>query len=198
MHFADNAPVRQFFDIESPILAQEGRAYVFESFGFAEKPIVIKCRKMSANGQEHEAVYAEVGYVKSIDLTKEIEIPGVGKAKPTIEEHDAQEHHVHFRPYDHTQEFDGDGMEIEKVNKFACDMALAIFGKNFNYFVDLQHQPRPGLNQTRDVLVKYGLVDEKQLPPKREKKTQTHGGRGRNALSAAEAEAMTGSRFGAV
>ncbi len=198
MYAVDNSPIKQFFDIESPILKQVGRAYVFESFGFDEKPIVIKCRKMGADGQNHEAVYAEVGHVKSVEVVKQITIPGQGKAKDTIEEHDAEEFQVHFRSFNHTQSFDGDEVELEKVCEFACDMSLAAFGEEFNYFVDLEHQPKPGLNQTRDVLVKYGLVDEKSLPPKRVQKTQTHGGRGRNALSTAEAEAMTGARFGAV
>lgn len=194
-HF-DQEPVTQFFDLEAENLGNIGRAYVFESYGFNEKPIVIKCRKMGEGGQQHVGVFADVGSFTVKTETEIVKIPAKGRIHASTETAEKVSYVVSIRPFGSVHTFDGAEVERQFALDFACEYALACFGKSFNYMIDLKTQGRPTLAQTRDVLVKYGLVDASKLPKAAPKKVQTHGGRGSNAATVDEISNLTGALVG--
>ncbi len=192
----DQEPVRQFFDLEAENLNNIGRAYIFESYGFDEKPIVIKCRKMGEGGQQHVGVFADVGSFTVKTEIETVKIPAKGKNRASTEEAEKVSYVVTMRPFGSVHIFDGAEVEQQFALDFACEYALACFGESFNYMVDLKAQGRPTLAQTRDVLIKYGLVDGSKLPKSAPKKVQTHGGRGLNAATSDEITSLTGALVG--
>ncbi len=191
-------PVRQFHDLESPILHNAGRVAVYESFGFDEKPIVVTCRKVMPGGHEHMNLYADVGYLKTVEVTREVRTPGKGKQPDQVDQVKGHDYEICFRSHGQVHRLPGNEYDQDQARAFACEFGLASFGETKNYLEDVAHQPRPMLAQTRDVLVKFGLVDEKSLPKKRAPKpTQTHGGRGNNAATIGEIQDLTGVTLGA-
>ena len=197
MDFVDNLPpVREFFDLDAEALHTVGRVTIRDSYGLPDLPIVVKCRTISDSGHGHAAVYGDVGFIRSENYTEVRTIPARGKTPAKEAEFEGTRFTVVFRQWRQEQILTDKDMTKEQVFDYACKMALAAYGKEFNYIIDLMHQPVPTIAQRAPVLLEFGLIDPKRVPKPRPKRQQSHGGRGSNKATVGEIEELTGAKVG--
>lgn len=189
-----------FTDREAEILAEEGRASVRETYDPVNtgRPIVIKCKTMAQGGQHHVAKLVDVGEFLEDIFEETIETsPAKGAIKAKTEVRESVEYVITLRSLNIKHTLPGDKFSRERALEFAVKLALACYGKSYNYVEDVKATGKPTIGHTRDVLVEFGLINPAKLPkPLPKRPQQTHGGRGQNAVSPQEVEGLTGVRLG--